>query len=157
MRARKIIGQLLLAFVLVSVGFAIGQEVQRHRLAAQSQPAGPNVAAGRDKVIVYYLHPSFRCLTCNMVESMGEQLVRTEFAQAVAADRLEWKAVDYQRNDQLARHYDVAGSMIVVARFRGGQEVAARRLDRVMELANNRQEFLTYVRGAIRELLEDKP
>ena len=156
MKAKKIIGKLLLAFVLVSVGFAIGKEVEKGRVAALAQAAVPTVAAGEDKVIVYYMHASFRCVTCNMVESMGEELVRTEFGDAVKAGEIEWKAVNYQENDQLATRYNVGGNMIIVAKFRDGKEVESRRLDRVMELANNRDKFMTYVRGAIQELLGGK-
>jgi len=156
MRAKRIIGRLLMTFVLVSIGFAIGKEVEKGRATASDQPAGLAATGAGDKVVVYYLHATFRCVTCNLVESMGEQLVRTEFADAVRAGKVEWKAVDYQENDALANRYKVGGNMIVVARFRGGKEAASRRLDRVMELANKREEFLAYVRGAIRELLEGK-
>ena len=155
MKAKKIIGKLLLAFVLVSVGFAIGKETTRSQMLAQAE-AGPVAAPGEDKIIVYYMHASFRCVTCNMVEAMGEELVRTEFGDAVKAGQIEWKAVNYQENDQLATHYNVGGNMIIVAKFRDGKEVQSRRLDRVMELANNRDEFMTYVRGAIQELLGGK-
>jgi hypothetical protein len=155
MKAKKIIGKLLLAFVLVSVGFAIGKETTRSHMPAQAE-AAPVAAPGEDKIIVYYMHASFRCVTCNMVESMGEEIVRTEFADALKAGRIEWKAVNYQENDQLATRYKVGGNMIVVAKFRDGKEVATRRLDRVMELANNRDEFMAYVRGGIREVLEGK-
>ncbi len=157
MNAKKIIGKLLLAFVLVSIGFAIGKEVERNRSAAQADAAAPPAGAGRDGVIVYYMHASFRCATCNLIEAMGDELVRTEFADAVKAGRLEWKPVNYQENEQLATRYNVGGNMIVVAKFRGGKEVATRRLDRVMELSNSRDEFMAYVRGAIRELMEAKP
>jgi len=155
MKAKKIVGNLLLAFVLVSVGFAIGKEVEKNRSSARTVEASPAAATGEDKVIVYYMHATFRCLTCNMIESMGEELVRTQFADAVKDGRLEWKAVDYQENDTLAKHYNVGGSMIVVARFRDGKEVESQRLDRVMELAGKRTEFVAYVRGAIQNLLED--
>ena len=154
MKAKKIIGRLLLAFVLVSIGFAIGKEVERSRVATQAQASPATV--GEDKVIVYYMHATFRCVTCNMVESMGEELVRTEFAEFVRAGQLEWRPVDYQENDELARHYNVGGNMIVVAKFRDGKEVESRRLDRVMELAGRRDEFLDYVRSAIRACLEVK-
>jgi hypothetical protein len=157
MKAKKIIGKLLLAFVLVSVGFAIGKETTRNQMLAQAEAAGPSVAPGQSKVVVYYMHASFRCVTCNMVESMGEELVRTEFADAVKAGQIEWKAVNYQENDALADRYNVGGNMIIVAKFRDGKEVENRRLDRVMELANSRGEFMTYVRSAVQELLGDKP
>jgi hypothetical protein len=156
MKAKKIIGKLLMAFVLVSVGYAVGKEVQKHRPAAEAQTAAPAEAGGADKVIVYYMHASFRCVTCNLVESMGAELVRTEFADAVRARRLEWKPINYQDNDDLAKRYNVSGNMIIVARFRGGREAEARRLDRVMELANKRGEFMPYVRSAIQELLGAK-
>jgi hypothetical protein len=156
MKAKRIVGNLLFGFVLVTVGFAIGKEVEKNRSAARTPETSPAGATGEDKVIVYYMHATLRCLTCNMVESMGEELVRTEFADAVKDGRLEWKAVDYQENDTLAKHYNVGGSMIVVVRFHDGKEVEGRRLDRVMELAGSRDEFMGYVRDAIRDLLEDK-
>jgi len=149
MKAKKIIAKLLLAFVLVSICFAAGKETTRGRPVA----AGPIVAPGQDKLVVYYMHASFRCVTCNLVESMGQELVRTEFADAVKAGKIEWRAADYQKDAVLADRYSVGGNMIVVVKFRGGKEVESRRLDRVMELAGNRGEFMAYVRAAIHELL----
>jgi hypothetical protein len=156
MKAKKIIGKLLLAFVLVSVGFALGKETSASKGRSPVGAAEGTATVGGDKVIVYYMHASFRCTTCNLIESMGEELVRTEFADAVRAVRLEWKPVNYQEDEQLATRYKVGGNMIVVARFHDGKEVESRRLDRVMELANNRDEFMAYIRGAIRELMEAK-
>lgn len=152
MKAKKIIGRLLLTFVLVSIGFAIGKEtaISKGRSAVETA-----VATG-DKVVVYYMHASFRCVTCNLVETMGGELIRSEFAAAVKDGRLEWKPVNCQDNDDLARRYNVGGNMIIVARFAGGREVEHKRLDRVMELADKRDEFMAYVRSAIQELLEAK-
>jgi len=156
MKAKKIIGKLLLAFVLISIGFAIGKETTRSQMSSPTDATAPIVAPGQDKVVVYYMHASFRCVTCNLVESMGEELLRTEFADAIKAGKVEWKAVDYQENNVLADRYNVGGNMIIVVKFHDGKEIENRRLDRVMELANNRSEFMSYVRSAIQELLEDK-
>ena len=154
MKAKKIIGKLLLGFVLISIGFAIGKETTRNRMVAQAEAAAPIAAPGQDKVIVYYMHATFRCVTCNLVESMGEELVRTEFADAVKAGRLEWRDVNFQQNEQLAVRYKIGGNMIIVAKFQDGKEVAHKRLDHVMELANKRNEYMNYVRGGINEMLE---
>lgn len=154
MKAKKIIGRLLLAFVLVSIGFAIGKEVERNHRQADAQ--GAPTVAGEDKVVVYYMHATFRCVTCNLVESTGEELIRTEFADAVKTGRLEWRPVNYQENEDLGKRYNVGGNMIVVAKFVGGKEIANKRLDRVMELASKRDEFMAYVRSAVQELLGSK-
>jgi len=154
MKTKKIIGKLLLGFVLISIGFAIGKETTRARMVAQAEATAPIAAPGKDKVIVYYMHATFRCVTCNLVESLGEELVRTEFADAVKAGGLEWRDVNFQQNEQLAVRYKVGGNMIIVAKFRDGKEVAHKRLDRVMELANKRNEYMSYVRGAVDEMLE---
>lgn len=153
MKAGKIIGNLLLGFVLISIGFAIGKEVTRAGMLSHTD-AAPASAGAREKVVVYYMHATFRCVTCNLVESMGAELVRTEFADAVETGKLEWRAVNFQQNEQLAVRYKVGGNMIIVARFQDGKEMAHRRLDRVMELANKRSEYMSYVRGGLSEMLE---
>ena len=168
MNGKKALSRLLLAFVLVSIGVAIGKEIERSRAAARAGDAGPAgatsgsgsatqpaTAKGEQKVVVYYLHATIRCVTCNAVEAMTDELIRTEFANALASGRLEWKPVDYLQDEQLANRYKVGGPMIVVARFRDGKEVEARRLDKVMDLANDRAKFMDYVRPAIAESLKE--
>ncbi|MCG3180344.1 MAG: hypothetical protein BIFFINMI_02703 [Phycisphaerae bacterium] len=164
MNGKKVLSRLLLAFVLVSVGVAIGRTIERNRSAGggtvqsadQLAPTTqPTAGGGERKVIVYYCHATFRCATCNAIEAMTDELIRTEFADALASGRLEWKPVDYLQDERLAAHYSVGGNMIVVARFRDGREVGARRLDRVMELANDRAKFLDYLHPAIAESLKE--
>lgn len=164
MDGKKILSKLLLAFVLVSIGVAVGRQIERSRSAAQAGEAGaagmhsttqPTTAADDQKVVVYYLHATFRCVTCNAVEAMTDELIRTEFADALASGRLEWKRVDYLQDEQLANRYNVGGNIVVVARFRGGKEVGARRLDKVMNLANDRAQFMDYVRPTIVESLKE--
>lgn len=168
MNGKKTLSRLLLAFVLVSIGVAIGKEIERGRAAARSGDAGPSgttnspgsttqptTAKGEQKVVVYYLHATIRCVTCNAIEAMTDELIRTEFADAIASGRLEWKRVDYLQDEQLASRYNVGGNMVVVARFQDGKEVQAKRLNKVMDLANDRAKFMDYVRSAIVESLKE--
>jgi hypothetical protein len=149
MDAKKILGRLLTAFVLISIGFAIGRETAGGRPGAPATPP----ASGGDRVIVYYMHGTFRCVTCNTVESLAEGLLRTEFSEEAKAGRLEWRSVDYLEDTALAGRYQVAGNMLVLSRLEGGAEVRFRKLDRVMELAGDPEGFRGYVRPALRDLL----
>ncbi len=153
MTTRKAVTHLLLGFVLISVGFAIGKETALNgarKTATASEVAAVTQPTGSDKVIVYYMHQTFRCVTCNQIEAMTADLIRTSFSKQLAEGRLEWKRVNFQENEELARRYDVASSSVVVVRLRGGKEVAHQTLDKVWTLVGKRDEFAAYVGNAIR-------
>lgn len=153
MTAKRIIGWLLLAFVVASICVAAGNEIVAERKARRASSAsGPRSEAA--KVVVYYLHGTYRCPACNWIESAGKQFVQREIGDS---GRVEWRALDYQQDDALARRYDVAGNMIVVASFRNGREAAARRLTRVMEISGRTEEFEAHLRQAVADLQGEKP
>jgi len=152
MKVKKIVGRLLTAFLLVSVGVAIGKE-----MAARNAPAavGPVAAPGETKVIVYYMH-GFPCVTCTFIETTAEKTVRTDFAEAVEAGTMEFVSLNYlePENAALADKYNVGSNMVVAVRFEDGQEVARVRMDEVMERASNAGRLTDYLRTGIRSVLE---
>ncbi|HUW32662.1 MAG TPA: nitrophenyl compound nitroreductase subunit ArsF family protein [Planctomycetota bacterium] len=148
--AKKLLAKLLLAFVLISIGFAIGKEVTLRRVQASRSGASaiqPNEQG--DKVIVYYMHATIRCVTCNSIEAMTAKLIDSAFGDAKKAGKLVWKEVDFQENEDLAKRYDVVSSCIVVVHQRDGKQVAFQRLDDVWLLADKPQQFNEYVAKAI--------
>ena len=56
MKTKRIIGKLLLAFVLVSIGFAVGKEVERNRADAQAQAAPSTTEPVKFLVFVPDMH-----------------------------------------------------------------------------------------------------
>ena len=93
---KAIAKNLLMAFVLISIGFALGKEVTVRRQAYSSaKAAGSNSELSTRnsalKAVVYYLHTTFRCVTCNEIERLTKTLVETEFADDLAAGRIEWR------------------------------------------------------------------
>lgn len=167
MKAKKIIGRLLLAFVLVSIGFAAGREIARRSGGPGGRAGGAGAASttsaagtrsapdagGAGKVVVYYMHTTFRCITCNRIEALAESVVKGDFAEALGAGRVEWKTLDFQEHDDLAKRYGVGTSTVVVVKVRGGREVAFKRLDEVWTKVNDADAFSRYVSGAVREML----
>ena len=160
MTAKKTLSNLLLAFVLISIGFVIGKETALN--SSRKSNSGSNAVAahaGRaDKVIVYYMHQTFRCVTCNQIEATTGELINADFAKELKDGRLEWKKVNFQENEDLAKRYNVASSTVVVVRLRDGKEIGHQSLDKVWSLSGNHDEFIKYVGGAIREALpKEKP
>jgi len=152
MNAKKIIGKLLMAFLLVSIGVAIGRETAAHNAPAATEPA---VMTGEKKVVVYYMH-GIPCVTCTFIETTTEKLVREEFADAVAAGTMEFVSLNYlePENAAIADEYNVGSNMVIAVRFENGKEVGCVRLDEVMELASNAGGLTDYLRTGIRSALE---
>ena len=117
-------------------------------LAGQPASQGP-----QDKVVVYYMHMTFRCADCNLVETLTDELVRTRFADDLRQGRVEFKSVDYMKNKEMARRYDIGGNSVVVAEIRQGKETRHVKLGEVMSRKGDRDGFFDYVGSAIRSCM----
>lgn len=158
-RLQKIARSLLLAFVWITVGFALGKEVTLRavRTAAPQTAAGASAAARSDRVEVYYLHATIRCVTCNTIEKMTRALVESQFGEALADGRILWREADFQQEEALAKRFEVVSSCVIVAGIRDGKETGYQRLDEVWTLLSDPPAFEKYVGDAIRKVLPDAP
>ena len=57
-------------------------------LAAEKTSAG--------KVTAYYLHGTFRCYTCNLMEKYSKEAIETNLKDALASGALEFKSVNVE-------------------------------------------------------------
>ena len=153
---RKLISRLLLGFVLISIGFALGKETAARRAGSPGDAApGSQQAEVGEKVIVYYMHATIRCVTCNQIEEMAKKLVNVVLADEKEAGKLVWKEVNYQEDIQLARKFDVLASCVVVAKSVDGEIVDFKRLDDVWTLNGKPDEFNQYIAEAIFSYLRE--
>lgn len=155
-KARTWVSRILLAFVFVTIGFALGRQTAPQSLPPAQAAGGSSSrpAATEDKVVVYSVHMTFRCWECNQIEYLTKELLEKEFAGELASGRIEYHTVDYMKDAEFARRYNIASSTVVLVRLEDGQEAGFERLDEVWTKSRNRDDFLAYVRGAIRAQLQ---
>lgn len=122
--------------------------------SAPSAPA-PASADGR-KVVVYYLHTTYRCLSCYRIENWTEAAVREDFPEETTAGLLEWKVLNVEEpgNEHFVKDYQLFTKSVVLSEVRGGREVRWKRLDRVWDLLGDEAAFRRYVDHEIREFLD---
>lgn len=156
MKTQAVIRQLLLGFVLLSIGFALGRQSARRAVPTGGEPAptATTKAAEDNKVVVYYLHGAVRCVTCNKIEALAKETLQAQFADELKSGRLEWKTADFQEDEDLAQRYDIVSSTLVLVRRQGGKDVQFEKLDDVWRLVNNKPDFAAYVQGKVRSCLE---
>lgn len=143
-KIKNIIKNTLLVFVFISVGFALGKYSVPKKDAAETKNA-----SGVEAIHVYYMHATFRCVTCNTIEKMTKDLLNLKFAKELQSREIIFSEVNFQENEKLAKAFDVLSSCVVVAKEKDGKAIEYKRLDEVWTLMSKPDEFNAYVSKAI--------
>lgn len=150
-KTANIVRNVLLAFVLVTIGFALGKASAKRDAPLVRAPdavtsTNASATAGAAvRVRVYYAHTTVRCSSCNAIERLGEKVVRGRYAAELADGRISWNVVDFQQDEAFAKRYGIVSSSIVVTREEGGREASHRRLDEVWTHIRNPSAFESYM------------
>lgn len=157
-RLQQTLKHVLLAFVLITIGFALGKEVTLRRLATAGGETSPadirqSESSSTARAIVYYAHGTLRCVTCNTIEALAGETVENRFAAEVAEGTVVWQVVNFQEDEAFAERYDIVSSCVVVVGMQGNEETGYRRLDEVWTKVDDPPAFQAYVAQAIRQFL----
>jgi len=150
-RLRKIITNALLAFVMISIGFALGRNTARHSPASSANQS-QDTASG---LIVYYTHGLIRCPTCNNIEKSTHAILEHRFKGELDSGMIRWQVVDFQEDEAFAKKFDVTASGVILAVMQGGKVTEVIKLDKVWELIDAPGKFDDYIANAIRVALSD--
>ena len=142
-KLQKLISGVLLIFAIISIGYMLGKNVAEKQYVIADETLGGNY------ITVYYLHSTFRCETCNTIESMTKKLLDTNYSSEIKNTAIVWQEIDFMKNHDIAKQFDVAASCVVVAMINQGKVQDFQRLDEVWTLMANPSEFNEYISEAI--------
>ena len=158
MRPKRIIQIALLLFVAVSVVYFVAQET-RHSVVGASA-AGDTQASTTDnvrsaKVIAYYFHGNFRCVSCRKLESVSHEAVTTGFPEELREGDLQWRAVNVEQpeNEHFASDYRLFSRSLVLVKFKNGKQVEYKTLLKAWELLSDEAALKKYVQSEVRSYL----
>lgn len=157
---QRVITNALLAFVLISIGFALGKEVERRRSDATGSSEGTDNVPGEIvsssdqlKVAVYYTHANFRCTTCTTIEELTLQTLKKRFADELANELVKWQVVNFQENEDFAKRYEIVSSGVVIVGIKGDSETAFKNLEEVWTKYDDPVAFEAYLTEEIQSML----
>jgi hypothetical protein len=146
---KSIIKNLLLAFVLVSIGYAIGKNTAVRSGVKEDSSGGKSGQYLR----VYYTHANVRCETCNSIEKKTHDLLESKFKKELADGRIEWQVVNFQKNESFAKKFDVTTSGVIAVLMNGDKVVDYERLEDVWTLLGDPPAFNAYLEKSFRKFL----
>lgn len=144
----------LLCLTLLFLGVGTGVRSGWSAAPADSS-AAPSVVMPQ-RLIVYYFHTSQRCISCRKLEAFTAEAMQTRFATELAAGRVDFRIVNYEReeNAHYVREYQLYTKSVVVVDERNGVEVGWKNLPKVWQLLNDKGKFIDYVAAETKAMLK---
>ena len=138
---KKLIVILLAAVAVISISFSA--------FAAEDKPAA--------KVIAYYFHGTMRCPTCHKLEQYSKEAIETNFKEAIASGKLEFKVVNVEDkgNEHYGSDYQLYTKSLILSLVKDGKQTKWINLDKIWEYVGNKQRFVEYVKSGVADLLKE--
>jgi len=91
------------------------------------------------------------------MEKYSKEAIEANFQDDLASGRLEFKAINVEErnNEHFVDDYKLYTKSLILSRIKDGKEVESKNLDKIWELVRNKQKFTDYVRGEIKEFMQD--
>jgi hypothetical protein len=93
------------------------------------------------------------------MEKYSREAIETNFQDAVAAGKLEFKAVNVEEggNEYFVQDYQLYTKALILSMVQDGNEIKHKNLDQIWQLARNKQKFMDYVVNEVNEFMKEAP
>jgi len=125
---------------------------------ALSVQAKTDTTALQHRVIAYYLHTTYRCVTCKKIEAYSREAIETAFAKELADGRVVWRVVNIEEkgNEHFVKDFELYTKSLVLVDEVKGKQVRWQNLTKVWELLPKKAAFFGYVQDGVRGYLTGK-
>lgn len=169
---KPVVTYALLAFVAVSVLYAVVQELRRLPSATASEAPVPAVAPGgtsmaelantkRSPAVFYatYYHGNVRCPTCRKIEAYSKEAIETRFASEIKAGSVVFRMLNYdeQGNEHYKKDYGLEAQSLIVSEVKAGKELRWANLPQVWDLTYDKEKFIQYVASEFKAFIKQPP
>jgi len=112
--------------------------------ATQAQAQSP---AGSTVVYAYYFHQTYRCLSCELMETTAAREIEEHFARQMQDGQMVWMPVniDTPAGKVFRQQFNVVGSALVLARMENDVCKESRKLDDLWGLLDRPDAFSKYL------------
>jgi hypothetical protein len=91
------------------------------------------------------------------MEKFSKEAIETNFKDDLASSRLEFKAVNVEDrgNEHFVDDYKLYTKSLILSLVKDGKEVRSKNLDKIWQLARNKQKFIEYVTAEVDAIMKD--
>ena len=113
-------------------------------------------AAESHNVVAYYFHTTKRCSSCHKIQQFIEEALQKGFSQEISSGKLAYKVVNVEEkeNEHYVADYGLFTKSVILSIKADGKEVEFKNLDKIWQLLNSKEKFISYIENEVRESLQ---
>jgi hypothetical protein len=154
MKPKNIISAVLLIFVGLSVAYMVFDKQKGGEVVFTDTAE----AFRGDAVFVYYFYGDKRCVTCKKLEGYAKEALDAYFSQQLASGEVVWKPLntDLPENKHFVKDYELVTKSVVLSKNKDGKEVIWQNLDKIWDKVRDKDDYLSYIKENVTEILKDQ-
>ena len=109
-------------------------------------------------VEVYYFHTSMRCPSCFKIQQYTEEALEEGFPRELKSGELKYQIINVEEpgNEHYVEDYGLYTKSVVLSLKKEGKEVEFKNLDKIWQLLNNKNKFVSYVQSETKSFVDTK-
>jgi hypothetical protein len=140
------IGRGLLAILLLAAFMASYVAIHTAAQATSGTSGAP------DRIVLLYFHRTERCVSCNNAEQYARDTLSTYFPEEVKSGKLSIQSIDYQKDTEMAKKYNVNMQGLKLVEYRGGQETV-KDVPEIWAYVRDKNAYESYLRDLLNKEL----
>jgi hypothetical protein len=105
-----------------------------------------------ERIELLYFHRTDRCVSCNNAEQYARDTLNTYFPDEVKSGKLSIQSIDYQKDTEMAKKYNVNVQGLKLVEYRGGQETV-KDVSEIWAYVRDKNAYMSYLRDALNKEL----
>lgn len=108
-------------------------------------------------ISIRYLHGAARCISCETIEKYANEAIRSAFSDELSKGKLTWSSVNVETSltSYLIQKYELSSQSLILTEEGVPSPKKWKKLDKIWELLNNKNEFVLYIQNEIRTYMEE--
>jgi hypothetical protein len=110
------------------------------------------MSSAPERIELLYFHRTDRCVSCNNAEQYARDTLNTYFPDEVKSGKLSIQSIDYQKDTEMAKKYNVNVQGLKLVEYRGGQETV-KDVSEIWAYVRDKNAYMSYLRDALNKEL----
>lgn len=150
----KYVKIVLIIFVIASIGYLVAKEYAGlfNNHSGDSVQTAAQAANHIDGIVMYYFHGNSRCPTCMAIERYSHEAAMPYLNDKI----LIWQTVNVEDigNKHFIYDFSLSSSGPVIVKYEKGEIERYQILDRVWQLARDKEKFTKYVDDEVKRFVQ---